>query len=84
MLLGKKFTRIKRSLNAGEYYVQFVTDQGKRIRLPRKLNMLALQYSCLENSTDRGLVGYNPWGQKELEMTERLTHNYCGLKIIHV
>ena len=42
MLLGKKFTRIKRSLNAGEYYVQFVTDQGKRIRLPRKLNMLVI------------------------------------------
>lgn len=42
MLLGKKFTRIKRALNAGEYYVQFVTDQGKRIRLPRKLNMLAI------------------------------------------
>ena len=28
------------------------------------------QYSCLENSMDRG---YSPWGHKELDMTERLT-----------
>ena len=24
-----------------------------------------LQYSCLENSMDRSLVGYSPWGHKE-------------------
>ena len=30
-----------------------------------------LQYSCLENSMDRGAwVGYNPWGRKESDMTE--------------
>ena len=30
-----------------------------------------LQYSCLENSTDRGaLVAYSPWGCKELDTTE--------------
>ena len=38
-----------------------------------------LQYSCLENPHgQRSLVGYNPWGCKELDMTERLsipTHN---------
>ena len=32
-----------------------------------------LQYSCLENSMDRGgqesLEGYNPWGCKESNMT---------------
>ena len=28
-----------------------------------------LQYSCLENSMDKSLVGYSPWGQKELVMT---------------
>ena len=29
------------------------------------------QYSCLENSMDRGaLESYNPWGCKELDMTE--------------
>ena len=33
-----------------------------------------LQYSSLENSMDRGaLVGYNPWGHKESDTTERLT-----------
>ena len=25
----------------------------------------ALQYSCLENTIDRGLVGYSPWSRKE-------------------
>ena len=30
-------------------------------------NVNLLQYSCLENSKDRG---YNPWGHKELDTTE--------------
>ena len=30
-----------------------------------------LQYSCLENlHGQRSLVGYSPWGRKELDMTE--------------
>ena len=33
-----------------------------------------LQHSCLKNSTD--LVGYSPWGQKELDMTKRLSLIY--------
>ena len=35
-----------------------------------------LQFSGLENlHGQRSLVGYNPWGRKELDMTERLgTH----------
>ena len=34
-----------------------------------------LQYSCLENPMDRGaLVGYHPWGHKELNMTEVTWH----------
>ena len=35
-----------------------------------------LQYSCLENSTHRGVwwvVGYRPWSHKESDMTERLS-----------
>ena len=32
-----------------------------------------LQYSCLENPHgQRSLVGYSPWGCKELDMTEQL------------
>lgn len=42
MLLGKKYTRLKRRLNAAELYVTFVTQDDKSIRLPRKLNMLAV------------------------------------------
>ena len=31
----------------------------------------SLQYSCLENPHgERSLVGYSPWGHKELGMTE--------------
>ena len=31
----------------------------------------SLQYSCLENPMDRGsLMGYSPWGCKELDMTQ--------------
>ena len=29
-----------------------------------------LQYSCLENSMKRSLVGYSPWGRKGSDMTE--------------
>ena len=36
-------------------------------RSPGEGNGNTLQYSCLENS-----VGYNLWGQKESDMTERL------------
>ena len=33
-----------------------------------------LQYSCLENPHgQRSLVGYSPWGHKELDMTEHST-----------
>ena len=33
-----------------------------------------LQYSCLENPHgQRSLVGYSPWGHKELDMTEWLS-----------
>ena len=33
-----------------------------------------LQYSCLENAHgQRSLVGYSPWGRKELDMPERLS-----------
>ena len=38
-------------------------------------NGYPFQYSCLENSMDRGAwqAGYSPWGHKELDMTEWLT-----------
>ena len=37
-------------------------------------NCSPLQYSCLENLQGQGsLVGYSPWGCKELDTTERLS-----------
>ena len=36
-----------------------------------------LQYSCLENPHGRrNLVGYSPWGHKELDTTEQLNTAY--------
>ena len=42
-----------------------------------------LQYSCLENHhRQRCLVGYSPWGRKELDTTERLsTHSTVTLRV---
>ena len=46
------------------------------VRSPGEGNGNPLQYFCLETSIDRGsLGGYSPWGHKESDMTERLTHN---------
>ena len=37
------------------------------------------QYSCLENAHgQRSLVGYSPWGRKELDTTERLSTAHIG------
>ena len=39
-----------------------------------------LQYSCPgESHGQRSLVGYSPWGRKELDMTERLSTVHCDL-----
>ena len=46
-------------------------------RSPRKGNGYPLQYSCLENSVDReALMGYHPWGHKESNTAEGLTHTH--------
>ena len=37
-----------------------------------------LQYSCLENPhRQRSLVGYSPWGHKDLDLTEQLSVRAC-------
>ena len=41
-------------------------------RTPGEGNGNPLQYYCLENSMERSLVGYSPWGGKESDTTERL------------
>ena len=44
-------------------------------RFPGEWNGNPLQYSCLVNSKDRGVLWatYSPWGCKESDMTEQLT-----------
>ena len=43
-------------------------------RAPGERNGYPLQYSCLENSMDRGArwATYSPWGHKMWDMTEQL------------
>ena len=44
-------------------------------RSPEEGNGYLLQYFCLQNPHgQRSLVGYNPWGHRESDTTERLTH----------
>ena len=44
-------------------------------RSPGEGNGYPFQYSCLEKSHgQRSLLGYSPWGHKELDMTEQKTH----------
>ena len=46
-------------------------------RSPGEGNDYPLQYSCLENSMDRGNWEANsPWGRKESDTTERLIRLY--------
>ena len=52
-------------------------------------NSNSLQYSCLENSMDRGVypspvVGYSPWGRKESDTAVRQTHIHIQLSLIEV
>ena len=57
------------SANAGD--VRDVSSIPGSGRSPEERNGNPLQYSCLENPNgQRILVGYNPWGCKELDMTE--------------
>ena len=42
-------------------------------RSPVERNGNPLQYSCPEKSMNRG--AWSPWGHKQSDMTEQLTHN---------
>ena len=46
-------------------------------RSPGESNGYPLQYSCLENSMEKSLVGYSQWGLKESDTTEWLTQFIC-------
>ena len=52
-------------------------------RSPGEGNSTPLQYSCLENSTDQGsLVGYNPWGRKDSDMTNTFAFRKVSLLLL--
>ena len=52
-------------------------------RCPGEENDNALQYSCLENSKDRGALGvYSPLGLKKSDMTEQVNNNKFSEKLV--
>ena len=54
---------------------------------PEEENGSPLQYSCLGNpmGISVALVGYRPWGRKESETTEQLTHPHVVyLQYLHL
>ena len=61
----------------GKEFAYSVGDLGLLLglgRSPGEGNGNPLQYSCLENPHgQRSLVGYNPWGHKWSDTTERLS-----------
>ena len=58
-----------------------VSEFGRSLR---EGNGYLLQYSCLENSMDRGAWSYSPWCDKELDTTEWLTLSLSFLLTAHI
>ena len=60
-------------------------DTGDPVSIPRlgEGNGNPLQYSCLENSINRGLVSYSPQCHKESDLTEATEHTHI-LCIKHI
>ena len=67
--------------NAGDAKMWVLTPGSGRS--PKVENGKPLQYSYLENSMDRGrsLVGYSPWGHKELNTGKAHTDTHINIYI---
>ena len=53
-----------------------IRSLGQEDRSLGKGNGNPLQFLPGESHGQRSLVGYSPWGHKELDMTEQLTHTH--------
>ena len=53
------------------------TDVWGEVILLNSLKKGILQYSCLENPTNKSLAGYSPWGCKESNTNECLSTHNC-------
>ena len=69
-LWGRKSTKTR--LQAQLWEMKLLNEPS---RFPGVGNGNPLQYSCLKNSMDRNLVGYCPWGWKELDTTDHVCHS---------
>ena len=68
----KKKKKKKSACNAED--LGLIPGSGKS---PGEGNGYPLQYSCLgESHGQRSLEGYSPWGHKESDTTEPLTHTH--------
>jgi len=62
------YITVNLAANAGDArHMGWIPGSG---RSPGVENSNLLQYSCLENSIQRSLVSYRPWGWKESDTTE--------------
>ena len=73
-------------------FILLFQKQPTPVYLPFHMNFILtwikngnpLQYSCLKDSlsegSQRSLVGYSPWGPKQLDMTEVTYHTHISLK----
>ena len=63
--------------NAGD--TGLIPGSGRSLRVG---NGISPQYSCLENPMDRegSLMDYSPWGRKQSDTTEQLTHTPTSTK----
>ena len=78
LMLIKRVAQIVKCLPAMQKTWGSIPGLGKS---PEEGNGNPLQYSCLEKSHgQQSLVGYSPWGRKELDTTERL-HIHTSLKV---
>ena len=61
---------VKKNLPADAGDIRYTGSIAGLGRSSGEGNNNPLQYSCLENSMDRGLAGYSSWGHKESDTTE--------------
>ena len=50
-------------------------------KIPWRRKWQPLQNSCLENPMDKSLVGYSPWGHKQLDTTKVTWHSQSYIVI---
>ena len=75
--MPERLSRVVKSphANAGDNKMREFDPWGRKVPWRRELQ-LAPVFLPGESHRQRSLAGYNPWGHKQSDMTERLTHTH--------